>query len=466
MSAPRITLHDIEAFERWTPFARPFRFGAVTVEGAWQAFVRVVVQVEGGPRASGASAELMPPKWFDKRADRSAAATVADLRASLAHAVGTASETRAPDTAFGLHASHHGAQSAWAHACDITALSAGFGVALIDKAVLDGLSKALGASFVALLNGNAVGLDTRLTPDLEQAAIRQMLAGLAPRASIAIRHTVGLDDVVAGEDGLATELDAADLRFFKIKLSGDPAADHLRLAAIARLLEDRGTDYRVTVDANEQYVPAGLLALFALVDADPALARFRQRLVLIEQPFDRRVTFETALDERIAARTVIIDEADDAYDAFPRAMALGYRGVSSKSCKGLYKALLNAARVAVANSRSEGPLFLLSAEDLTCQPGLAVQQDTALVAALGLTHVERNGHHYVDGFGPAPEAEAAGFIAAHPDLYARRGGLIRLATARGRLATASLFAPGFASGAEPIWTSLSPLSLSTEGPSA
>lgn len=464
--APLITLHDIEAFERWTLFARPFRFGAVTVEGAWQAFVRLVVEVDGGPRATGVSAELMPPKWFDKRAERSAAATVADLRASLAHAVGTASEKRAPDTAFGLHARHHGVQGAWAQASDVTALSAGFGVALIDKAVLDGLSKALGASFVELLNGNAVGLDNRLTPDLDQTAIRTMLAGLGPRASIAIRHTIGLGDVIDGEGGLPAELDAADLRFFKIKLSGDPAADHLRLAAIARLLERRGVDYHATVDANEQYVPAALIALFALIDADPALNRLARRLLLVEQPFDRHITFDTALDARIAARTVIIDEADDAYDAFPRAMARGYRGVSSKSCKGLYKALLNSARVAVANAEAEGTPFLLSAEDLTCQPGLAVQQDTALVAALGLTHVERNGHHYVDGFGPAPAAEAEGFAAAHPGLYVRRDGHIRLDTARGRLATSSLFGPGFAGGAEPAWDTLSPLSLATEGPSA
>ncbi|WP_204327010.1 hypothetical protein, partial [Stenotrophomonas maltophilia] len=81
---------------------------------------------------------------------------------------------------------------------DITALSAGFGVALIDKAVLDGLGKALGACFVTLLNGNAVGLDTRLTPDLTQAAGDRMLTGLGPRGAIAIRHTIGLDDVIEG----------------------------------------------------------------------------------------------------------------------------------------------------------------------------------------------------------------------------------------------------------------------------
>ena len=39
MAAPRIRIAEAEAFERWTPFVRPFRFGAVTVEGAFQAFL-------------------------------------------------------------------------------------------------------------------------------------------------------------------------------------------------------------------------------------------------------------------------------------------------------------------------------------------------------------------------------------------------------------------------------------------
>ena len=34
------------------------------------------------------------------------------------------------------------------------------------------------------------------------------------------------------------------------------------------------------------------------------------------------------------------------YDAFPRARKLGYRGISSKSCKGIYKSLINGARAA------------------------------------------------------------------------------------------------------------------------
>lgn len=458
MTAPRIRIRDVELFGRPTPFRLPFRFGPVTVEGAVQAFVRLTVEVEGHGRARGASAELMPPKWFDKRPGRTPEETAADLAASLLHAASLANADAGADTAFGHHARLHGGQLVWAREHDVTPLSAGFGVAQIDKAVLDGLSKVLGLGFVDVLKANAAGLDARLTADLDQRAIDAQLSRLKPASRIAIRHTVGMTDRIEGPDSLAAEIDAADLSWFKVKLSGDPAADLLRLESIARLLDTRGIDYRLTLDANEQYRPEALTSLFARVAADPGLANLASRLLFVEQPFDRSATFEQPLDPALAARGVVIDEADDAYDAFPRARALGYRGVSSKCCKGFYRALLNAARAARWNEETgEAGRYFVTAEDLTCQAGLAVQQDTAFVAALGLSHVERNGHHYVDGFGLAPVAEAMAFQAAHPGLYARSGGRIRLATASGALDTSSLYGPGFASGAEPDWTLLQPI---------
>ena len=151
------------------------------------------------------------------------------------------------------------------------------------------------------------------------------------------------------------------------------------------------------------------------------------------------------------------------YGAFPHAARLGYRGVSSKSCKGLYKSLLNAARARAWNHR-EGleRWYFLAGEDLTCQAGLGVQQDTGLAAVLGIAHVERNGHHYVDGFGPAPAGEAAAFATAHPTLYDQREGRLGLDISSGALPTASLLAtPGFASGAEPDWATLNALDPET-----
>jgi hypothetical protein len=89
----------------------------------------------------------------------------------------------------------------------------------------------------------------------------------------------------------------------------------------------------------------------------------------------------------------------------------------------------------------------MSAEDLTTLAGASVQQDLALVSLIGLTHVERNGHHFVDGMGFAPAAEQRGFAAAHPPLYDLSSGTARLRIERGRLALGSLACPGFAVGA-------------------
>jgi hypothetical protein len=96
----------------------------------------------------------------------------------------------------------------------------------------------------------------------------------------------------------------------------------------------------------------------------------------------------------------------------------------------------------------------MSAEDLTTQPGLALQQDLALVSLLGLDHVERNGHHYVRGLAALPLGEQAAWLTAHPDLYVRDRDLVRLRITQGRLAIASLAIPGFAAGAEPDWSSM------------
>jgi hypothetical protein len=145
---------------------------------------------------------------------------------------------------------------------------------------------------------------------------------------------------------------------------------------------------------------------------------------------------------------VILDESDDHPDALEQGLALGYRGISSKACKGIYRSLRSAHRIA------REPGLLLSGEDLTCQAGLAVQQDTLLAASLGVRHIERNGHHYVDGFGTAPAEEAEAFAQAHPGLYEAVAGRPHLAVHDGQLDLTSLHVPGFAAAAQPRWNSL------------
>jgi hypothetical protein len=468
-AAPRFRVTGVECFERPVHLRLPFRFGAATVHAAPQAFARARIALADGTGAEGWAAELMIPKWFDKDPARTHEQNIDALRDSLAAAAAAYAGESSGATAYGHAARHHRALLEAGERTGRNALTSSYGAAVVDRAVLDALCRALGADFASAARGNAFGLDTALAPDLAGFDLDAFLAGLQPRASIAARHTVGLaDPLTAGDphpplaDGLPVTLEAVIARYghrdFKVKLCGEPGRDVERLRAVACVL-DRLPAYRVTLDGNEQF--AGIddvQELLANIAGEPALARLAASMRYLEQPLPRGLTLATDV-RAVRALPLLIDEADATLDAYAQALALGYAGVSSKDCKGLYKSLLNAARVAQRNARDGAARAFLSGEDLTCQAGLAVQQDLALVALLGLSDVERNGHHYVDGFSGqgAPPAEARAFLAAHPDLYDADGANVRLRIVDGRLALRSLACVGHASGARPDASSLQPL---------
>jgi Enolase C-terminal domain-like len=293
-----------------------------------------------------------------------------------------------------------------------------------------------------------------------------LLGTRAPGATIEARHTVGLVDAITSADlaqpvgdGLPETLEQVVAhyghRWFKLKVGGRIGDDLARLAKIAAVLDRSHAAYFVSLDGNEQYEDtAGVAELLAGLRAAPALARLYRAIVFVEQPIARRCALDVDVRALAAEKPVIVDESDGTLDAFVQARARGYTGISSKTCKGIYKSLLNAARCAAWNREEGGARYFMSAEDLTTQAGLAVQQDLALVNLLGITHVERNGHHYVDGMAALPEAEQRAFLAAHPDLYEHSHGAVRLRIRDGRLALGSLDCPGYASAALPDWAGM------------
>lgn len=128
--------------------------------------------------------------------------------------------------------------------------------------------------------------------------------------------------------------------------------------------------------------------------------------------------------------------------------------MSSKTCKNLWRSVVNRARCERWNREAGAPRYFMSGEDLTIQAGLALQQDLALVTLLGIEHVERNGHHYVNGMASLPPAEQQAFLDAHPDLYERSQGAVRVAIQEGSLSIGSLGGIGFASSAMPDWSAM------------
>jgi Enolase C-terminal domain-like len=471
MTPAAFRILDIKLFERGVVLRLPFRFGVVTLTACPQAFAKVRIRTETGREEEGAAAELLAPKWFDKNLALSNDDNFDQLRVSLQLAREAYLSDHGARSAFGHFAAHMQDQTAAAAARGLNPLIAGFGPALIDRAILDALCRALDISFYRAIQGNVAGIDAMLTPDLEDFDLDRFLGSLKPARHIAVRHTVGLVDAITAADlqhrvndalpeTLEEAIESYGCTYFKLKVSGVLDWDIFRLGRIAAAL-DRLPHYAVTLDGNEQFPDAAAATGFwRQVQSTPELKRLAAATLYIEQPLPRAITLHTDVTALADTTPVLIDEADNTLDAFLEATTHGYTGVSSKNCKGFYRSLLNAARCTKLNSGGS-PSYFMSAEDLTTQAGLAVQQDLALVNLLGLAHVERNGHHYVDGFAgqDAGHTERQAFLIAQPGLYETSGDNVRLAIQGGVLDLTSLSATGFASRAHPDWRSLQPMAL-------
>lgn len=462
-----IRLVEAEAFERPVKLRLPFRFGAATLREARQIFLRVRIEDAQGRSARGMAAELMVPKWFDKSPELSNADNENQLRRSLALAL-DALRGAGSGTAFSLHAAVETSHHARAAAERLNGLVASFGLALANRAILDALCRLEGLTISQAIKANRPGIDASTARDLSGFDLSGFLSTLQPGTSLAARHTVGLVDAIApgdipaGEwlnDGLPESfeeaIDTYGLTFFKVKVSGVPEADIDRLCRVAAVIDAKVPNYSVTLDGNEQFSSAEAVAdLLVRVKEEPKLAKFAASILFVEQPIARAHAFEKPVKALAAFKPVEIDESDADIDAFVTARRLGYTGISSKSCKGFYRSLLNRARVAKW-SAEDGISYFMSAEDLTTQGGLAVQQDLALASLIGMTHIERNGHHYVDGMAGAPEAEQAAFARTHSDLYRVSNGRTRLRIEAGQLAIGSVIdAVGLGSSVEPDWAAM------------
>jgi hypothetical protein len=474
MSQPRLRLIEASFHERPVKLRLPFRFGVVTLTEAPQAFVRARVKHADGREGEGVSAELLVPKWFDKSPALSNEENFDQLRRSLVLArdhmlaAGTG-------TAFGLSASVEASHHAVCAQARLNGLVASFGLALIERAVIDALGRLEGASVFELVHTNRLGLTSATAPDLAGFDFDAFLQDLAPAPSIFARHTVGLVDALTQaetadkrlDDGLPESLEeviaAYGHRHFKLKVAGVLDADIDRLSRIAAVLDRLPEPYFATLDGNEQFEHAdAVIALWRRIAAEPLLARLKSSILFVEQPIARAKALAEPIHALAREVAVEIDESDADIGVFPAGRALGYRGISAKSCKGFYRALLNRARIARWNADAGADHYFMSAEDLTTQAGVAVQQDLALATLVGATHIERNGHHYVDGMAGAPDEEQLRFLAAHPDLYRRADGRVRLAIHAGSLGLASLArTPGLAVGAMPDWTAMRPMPISS-----
>lgn len=471
-------LLSIELFVRETEPARfAFALGAKgqgTAPAAREisplVHVRWVLRDNAGRETYGCAADRMSVRWLDKRPGREKGQKLRELTALLEQAKEIYLKEPEFETPFARWLAAHQAIAAAGRQAGQEELTATFVSALMERAMLDGVSRLAGRPLQQLAVRNQLGMrPEQVHPELAGIRWDQVLP-IEPRASIHVRHTVGpfdplqAEDIPAGErrnDGLpetlAEVIDVYGVRHFKIKITGDEKTDLARLERLWQVLPQEREPV-ITLDANEAFQELAPLGRFVDRLEEEQLGLF-QHIAYIEQPLARGVSL--AKDSagwigRIGERKpLIIDESDSSLTAFQQAIALGYAGTSHKNCKGVLKSLLSSALVWHHAERDR--ILLLSAEDLQNLPVVPLQQDLTAVAMLGMGHCERNGHHYNRGLSMLSPRDKEQALKHHPDLYTARDGEGYLRIAGGAVQCASLQCPGFGVRAEPDWASMTPL---------
>jgi hypothetical protein len=442
----------------------PFRYGTACLTALPHLFVSVALEV-GGRAATGVAADGLPPKWFTKEPDASFDEEVRAQLEVIAQACTLARGIPAAPTVFDLWHDLYVRQARWAASGPHPPLLWNFGVSLVERAVLDAFCRLTGTTFADAVRRNTLGI--RLG-DLYDELADLSPADLLPRAplrSIRVRHTVGLadplteDEIAAEErldDGLPQALEACirayDLTHFKIKVSGDVDASLARLRRVAAVVEaTAGRSFAFTLDGNEQYRDLdSFRGFWRALSGDAALAGFMQHLLFVEQPFHRDVALSAdvrrGLGDWPSRPPLVIDESGSTLESVVDAVEGGYAGASHKSCKGVLKGLASACLLELRRRRRREP-HVLSGEDLAIVGPVALLEDLAVMATLGIEHVERNGHHYFAGLSMFPDRVQAQVLAAHGDLYRRHErGFPTLAIRDGRIAIGSVVDAPFGVG--------------------
>ena len=462
----KFTLAPFELFVLPTRTRFPFRYGIASMTDVPQVFTRVQM-LAGGHAQSGLAGEGLPPKWFTKNPSTTFEQDLPEMLAAIRHATGAAAAIAGqPVTFFDLWHELDRQQTAWAASRGMAPLLAHLGVSLVERSVLDALCRTLGEPLHRVVHGGALGLNpAAIYAELGATALGDLLPG-EPLGACNVRHTVGLGDPLTAadispeervEDGLPQDLQSSirtyGLRYFKIKLTGKGEIDLPRLERIVALLDrETAADWQVTLDGNENFHDFHAFRTYweeAL--AWPALRPLWSRVLVVEQPVhrDRALADDVgpALGDWPQRPRLIVDESDGAVGDVPRALALGYAGASHKNCKGIVKGLANAALL--HGRLRSGADVVLTGEDLANLGPLALLQDLAMMALLGVTHVERNGHHYYRGLSMFPRDWQQAALDGHGDLYRRHEqGFAALRISAGRLDLGSVNAAPF--GVAPV----------------
>ncbi len=466
MSLIKISLKSWSVYSRTVKTRIPFRFGKSLLKEMPIIHLKVALDLENGEEIEGYSATGIPPLWFDKDDSK----TDIQHQQNLLYSLKTALESYQKAGRGGSYSLHQNCEeSIVAHGKShkLNDLTASFGQALLDNAIVDAICRLTKKPFLEILKSGELGFPHEIEEFLPEEATEAM----------SIRHTIGLLDEIHTSDiksplndGLPESLEEVlaiyNVNYLKVKVTADVTFSIERLKKIAKLITPE-MEMSITLDGNEQFSNmADFRKFYQELSGDPELNGFFNRVIWIEEPIQRKFSLDdsvkSVLDEGLLSTPIIIDESGGSKQAFPKAVELGYKGVSAKNCKGVYRTLETFVEVK-KNEIIKGTPYYMSSEDLTNVPVLPFHQDICVAAALGITHSERNGHHFIRGFDFLSSVERREALKEFPSLYKEmKEGTPVLNIQEGKINLKELNQVGFGAMSKPDFDFLSPVELPTE----
>ncbi|WP_309383493.1 hypothetical protein [Cerasicoccus frondis] len=276
----------------------------------------------------------------------------------------------------------------WQKTNEKPAQAAAFGLALIERALMDGFCRSLSKPFANCLRDNDF--------KVELGKLCRPLKGRQPQELLEPVKTDSLKVQFAVSEGMPmAEVEAAvrnGVRQFSIGLSGQPSADLVRLISVAEVLDGINGRYSISLEGNGAFTQTSdLLALVSGMKPVNELRKLSRSIAYIEQPFPKEASLTNAAVALFAEwpdrPPIVIDESDDSPGACARALEWGYAGTVCRPARGVIPSLVDACLLGARRDREPIGKWTLAGGPLSFDLPLAQLAELSVTMALGLDSV-------------------------------------------------------------------------------
>ena len=191
-----VRLHEALLSVLSRPVRFPVRLGG-DLERLDELHLALELSTADGRRARGVAADVLAPAWFDPLLPTGSRALAAGARTAVDVAVASA---RVPRPVYRIWRDAYEAAVALGGDRGMGPMAAGHGAALLERALFDGLGRALDLPHHEILRRNLGGIDLGdIHPELAGAAPADVLPP-RPARRLQVRHTVGPGDILREGD--------------------------------------------------------------------------------------------------------------------------------------------------------------------------------------------------------------------------------------------------------------------------